>query len=43
MRENVEISNSLRNVYNIVIEKSGNFINLIEIDNFSCEIYRLMG
>lgn len=33
---------SLRNFYNIIIEKSGEFINLEEIDNFFHVIYAEM-
>jgi hypothetical protein len=42
-RENGMIRGALQEVYNHIIEKSGRYINLLEEDNFSEEIYWLMG
>ena len=41
--ENKKIETALRELYNHIIEKSGRYINMLENDNFSEEIYFLMG
>ena len=41
--ENRMIEAALRELYNHIIEKSGRYINMMENDDFSEEIYWLMG
>lgn len=41
--ENQQIEGALRELYNHIIEKSGRYINLLEEDTFSEEVYWLMG
>lgn len=41
-RDNKTIMDSLRNFYNLIIEKSGNHINLEERNDFRKEIFREM-
>lgn len=40
--ENTRIRNALRGLYNLYIEKSGEHVNMLDCDNFSEEIFRLM-
>ena len=40
--ENARIEESLRNLYNLAIEKSGQYVNMIECDNCSARIFKLM-
>lgn len=41
-RENIKIVESLRNLYNLAIEKSGQYVNMLENDNFSHRVFVLM-
>lgn len=40
--EDSKIRNALRGLYNLYIEKSGEHVNMLDCDNFSEEIFRLM-
>lgn len=40
--EDSKIRNALRGLYNLYIEKSGEHVNMLDCDNFSEEVYKLM-
>lgn len=40
--ENLTVEESLRTFYNLIIQKSGGYINLNELDNFTMHIFKLI-